>query len=220
MTVTVTTMSDAAGSPLMTAIVSSPLHPTPDDVTVTSRRHVTSRRRTSDVTAEDRPRFCVGEDQTPSHRSSRRSTIAVARTAADEEGETGSGSHVTESDAAARSDGSDAEATARRRMTAAERRRLKNELLSSSSLEVSCVLYQSSSQCWTWGGHLYRPNQIQSNPVRQLINPVHSDPIDNSGGASAVKEPGHFEVIKSPIQVRSGHPESLTPRRARLSSVI
>ena len=123
---------------------------------VTSRRHGTSRRRTSaggatvDATADvdDRPRFVVSvDDEPPITRRlsvrSRRTAAASARpptppppepsTSTDEPLD--AGSHVVQ-----QSDSG--EATARRRMSAAERRRLKAELLSSSSLEVSYV-----SQC-------------------------------------------------------------------------
>jgi len=118
---------------------------------VTSRRHGTSRRRTSaggatvDATADidDRPRFVVSVDDEPpiTRRLSVRSrrTAAAARpptpppdpsTSTDEPLD--GGSHVVQ-----QSDSG--EATARRRMSVAERRRLKAELLSSSSLEVSYV---------------------------------------------------------------------------------
>jgi len=150
-TMSVATLTEA-GSPTTSD------SPQSDVIMSTSRRHGATRRRTSagsgDMAADDRPRFIVGvdEDSAPTRRASvrsRRSAAAAAvarppspppdRDASSSAETPDTGNHVIQSDARP-TDITDSGATTRRRMTAAERRRLKAELLSSSSLEVSYVL--------------------------------------------------------------------------------
>ena len=143
---------------LTTASETGALSSSESDVpTYTSRRHATSRRRTSaggagDATVEandERPRFVVGVDDDPpvtrrlSVRSRRNAGAARPftpppdRDPSTTDTETlDAGSQVVQSDSARTTDSPNADTT-RRRMSAAERRRLKNELLSSSSLEIS-----------------------------------------------------------------------------------
>ena len=141
-TMSVTTLSDA-GSTTSDSQQS-------DIIVSTPRRHSSTRRRTSagagDLSADERPRFTVSvDDDSPvPRRVSLRSRRARPPSPPPDHGTPGS-QHVVHGDVRT-SDSTESDAIARRRMTAAERRRVKNELLSSNSLEVSYVISTSINQ--------------------------------------------------------------------------